>query len=320
MKRFAFALTVAAGFAVSLAAAPALAGTAVLRNNVVVDGDILKLGDLFDNVGSKADTAIARSPAPGRRAILDAEWLQRVAVTNRIDWQPQNAFEQSVVERSGVTISHDQIEMEILAALADQGVPADAQIELANRTATLVVPVGANAQIGVRDVLYDQRYKRFTVTVEAPVNSPSATRIRLAGRVFQTTEVPVLSHPVNRGDVITKQDITWNRVREDNVRRDVITDASQMIGYTPRQMLRPGQMVSTADIQKPLAVLRGALVTMVLKSGTMSLSTQGHAVEQGSVGDVIRVTNSHSNLTVEGRIEGTNLVSVSMNGATALAN
>ncbi|MDR3438533.1 flagellar basal body P-ring formation chaperone FlgA [Telmatospirillum sp.] len=315
MNRFVLPLAIA----LSVAASPVMAG-ALLRPNVVIDGDILKLGDVFDNVGDKADTAIARAPAPGRRAILDADWLQKVANSNRIDWRPQNAFEQAVVERSGVTVTHDQIEAEILAALAGQGVPDDAQIELANRATQIVVPIGAAMQVGVRDLYYDARYKRFTATIEVPANSPSATRMRITGRVFQTVEVPVLSHQINRGDVITARDVTWTKVREDGVRRDVVTEMNQVVGFTPRQPLRPGQMLSSAELQKPLAVLRGALVTMVLKSGAMSLSTQGHAIEQGSVGDVIRVSNSHSNLTVEGKIEGPNIVSVSMNGATALAN
>lgn len=306
-------------FAFSLVAVSAHAG-ALLRPNIVVDGEVLKLGDIFDNAGAKADVAVARAPAPGRRATLDADWLQRVAMMNGLDWRAQNAFEQSVVERAGVTVTHDQIEAELLSALAGQGVAGDCQIELANRGAQMVVPIGVELKIGVRDLFYDERYKRFTATVEVPANSPSASRMRVTGRVFQTIDIPVLNRQVTRGEVISQRDITWTKMREDVVRRDVAIDPSQIVGMTPRQTVRGGQMVSTADLQKPIAIARGALVTMVLKYGAMSLSTQGHAVEQGSVGDLIRVTNSHSNLTVEGRIEGPNVVSVSLNGATALAN
>jgi flagella basal body P-ring formation protein FlgA len=278
------------------------------------------LGDLFDNIGDKADIAVARSPAPGRRATLDADWLQRMANIHGVDWHSQNAFEQAVVERASMTVTHDQIEAELLSALVGQGVQEGSQIELANRMAQVVVPVGVSLQIGVRDLFYDSRNKRFTATVEVPANSPSATRIRVSGRVFQTIEVPVLTRQVNRGEVIAVRDLTWTKVREDSVRRDVATDPSQIIGMTPRQTVRSGQMVSISDVQKPIAVTRGGMVTMVLKNGAMSLSAQGHAVEQGSVGDVIRVTNSQSNLTVEAKVEGPNMVSVSLNGTAALAN
>jgi flagella basal body P-ring formation protein FlgA len=301
-------------------AAQSAYASAMLRPNIMVDGDVVKLGDVFDNVGDKADVAIARAPAPGRRATLDADWLQRMANIHGVDWRPQNVFEQAVVERSGVSITHDQIEAELLTALAGQGITEDAQIELANRAVQIIVPVGVSLKIGVRDLFYDSRYKRFTATVEVPANSPSATRVRVTGRVFKSIDVPVLARQINRGDVITARDLTWAKMREDSVRRDVIVDPSEVIGMTPRQTVRSGQMISTSDVQKPIAVPRGALVTMVLKYGAMSLSAQGHAVEQGSVGDVIRVTNSHSNLTVEARIDGPNMVSVSLNGTTALAN
>jgi flagella basal body P-ring formation protein FlgA len=312
-----FALPLAIAF--SIAAPPAMA-EALLRPNVVVDGDVLKLGDIFDNVGAKADVAVARSPAPGRRAVLDADWLQRVANMNGVAWRPDNVFVQAVVERNGVAVTHDQIEAELLTALASQGVPGDAQIELANRGAQIMVGVGVPLQIGVRDLFYDARYKRFSATVEVPANSPSATRLRITGRVFQTVDVPVVARQINRGDVITERDVSWAKVREDMVRRDTATDLGQLVGLTPRQSIRPGQAVSVSELQKPVAVMRGALVTIVLRSGAMSLSTQGHAIEQGSVGEVIRVTNSQSNLTVEAKIEGTNLVSVAMHGATALTN
>lgn len=316
MKRFVLPLA----FALCFAAGAAEAG-ALLHPNVVVDGDVVKLGDLFDNVGAKADVAVARAPAPGRRAVVDADWLQRIANMNGVDWRAENVFEQAVIERSGVTVTHDQIEAELLSALASQGVsPANSQIELANRAAQIVVPIDAQLQIGVRDLSYDSRYKRFTATVEVPANSPSASRMRVTGRVIQTVDVPVLARQIGRGDVINAHDITWTKVREDAIRRDIVVDADQLVGLTPRQTLRSGQMVSTSDLQKPIAVARGALVTMVLKSGTMMLSAQGHAVEQGSVGDVIRVTNSHSNMTVEGKVEGPNMVSVSLAGTTALAN
>ena len=316
MNRFAFALSLA--FA-AFAARPALAD-AMLRPNVVVDADVLKLGDLFDNVGDKTNVVVARSPLPGRRATVDAEWLMRIAHGAGVDWRPASSFDHAVIERTGVTIGSDQIQQELSTALAAQGVPADAEIELANRGLQITVPVGVSTNVGVRDLYYDSRYKRFTATIEVPADSPSAERVRVTGRVFVTVDVPVLAHPMSRGEVITAHDLTWSKSREETLRRDVITDADQMIGLVPRQPLRSGQMISQSDLQKPVAVAKGALVTMVLKAGAMSLSAQGRALESGSVGEVIHVTNTHSNQTIEARVDGPNMVSVSLNGGLALAN
>ncbi|HLN25787.1 MAG TPA: flagellar basal body P-ring formation chaperone FlgA [Patescibacteria group bacterium] len=315
MKRLALALSVVFAFTVQ----PALADPQ-LRTNVVVDGDLVKLGDVFDNIGDKAGTAIARSPTPGKSITVNSAWLVRVARSNGIDWKPLSTFDQVVIERSGVTIGPEQIESELMTALIDQGVSKTAEIELANRTTQMVVPAGSETTIGVREVFYDSRYKRFTATIEVPADSPSAQRVHVSGRVFNTVDVPVLAHSISRGDVIHARDLTWTKVREDSLRRDALIDADQIIGLAPSATMRMGEMLSATVLQRPLAVAKGATVTMVLKVGAMSLTSQGRAIEQGSVGDVIRITNTRSNQTVTATIEGPNMVSVAPNGGVALAN
>ena len=296
-----------------LAARPCLA-EALLRPEIVVDGDVVKLGDVFEGIGDKAGIAIARAPLPGKRVTVDAAWLARVAGAYQVGWRPQSNFEQAVIERNGIEIPEDQIRTRILEALNRHGVPDNAELDWANHGAVLVVPVGTADQIAVRDLTYDDRYGRFTATLEA-----GATRMHVAGRVFRTAEVPVLAHSLNRGDVIDAHALTWAKVRELAVRRDILTDTASIVGMVAHQPLKSGQMVSSNDIERQLAVAKGALVTMVLNAGTLNLTAQGRAVEQGSVGDTIRITNTHSNMTVEGKIEGLNLVSVPLNGG-ALAN
>jgi flagella basal body P-ring formation protein FlgA len=84
--------------------------------------------------------------------------------------------------------------------------------------------------------------------------------------------------------------------------------------------LRANLPVPEGDLQRPLAVTRGAMVTLVLNYSGMALTAQGRSMDQGSLGDTIRVTNTHSNMTVEGVIDGTNRVRVSLTGPVALAN
>ena len=235
MERSTIRLLRALGFAAVVATTAQTAwAAAALRPNVVVDADVVKLGDLFDDIGDKASVAVARAPAPGKRVVVDMEWLAR--------------------------------------------------------------------------------HKSFSATVEVPANTPGAQRVRLTGRFFSTLDIPVLAHSIPHGDIISAHDLTWSKVREDVVRRDAITDADQIIGLTPRQALRPGQMISAADLERPQAVGKGAMVTMTLKVGGMTLTSQGRAIEPGSLGDTIRVVNTRSNITVEAKVDGPNMVSVTPAG------
>jgi flagella basal body P-ring formation protein FlgA len=49
---------------------------------------------------------------------------------------------------------------------------------------------------------------------------------------------------------------------------------------------------------------------MVYRSSNIEISTLGSAMESGSMGDVIKVKNSKSNMVVTGTIVGSNLVKI----------
>ena len=314
-------LALAAAMALGSAAAWAEQLPAQLKAAVSLEGDLIRLGDLWENIGDKAGTPLANAPQPGKRITLETRWLAAVAQSYGIDWRPANAFERAVVERVGQTVDHRAIETELREALRLEGAPANASIEIANRSALqIVIPATASPNVAVRDVIYDQRMNRFTATVEVPAGSPSATRVKLNGSVFASARIPVLAHPMARGDVITEQDLEWVDVREEVVRRDVATNARQMIGQEPRYQLRPGAPVRLAELQKPVVVAKNTPVTMIVRNRFMTLTAQGRAVEDGSVGDVIHVINIHSKQTVDARVDGPGQVSVSPGGMRAQVN
>ncbi|HSV29647.1 MAG TPA: flagellar basal body P-ring formation chaperone FlgA [Candidatus Omnitrophota bacterium] len=295
---------------------------AQLKSAVSLEGDVIRLGDIWDNLAAdKADLAIAAAPQPGKRISLEARWLAAVAQSYGIDWRPNTAFDRVVLERAGQTVDPRLIESQIREALALEGLPAGSDFEISNRHAlAITIPANANAAVGVKDVVMDQRTNRFSATVEVPAGSPAATRVKLTGRVFTTTRVPVLSHAMNRGEVITERDIEWAEVREEQVRRDLIADPSQMIGLEPRWTVRQGVPLRAADLQRPVLVARNSHVTLVLKTPFMTLTAQGKAIEDGGKGDTIRVTNLQTKRTIEGKVDGPGTVSVASNGPRLLAN
>lgn len=292
-----------------------------LKPAVTIDGESIRLGDLWDNLGDKADTAITAAPQPGKRISLEARWLAAVAQAYAIDWRPNSAFDRVVLERSGQTVDQRVIETELREALVMEGLPASADFEIANRNAlSIVVPANAAADVGVRDVVVDQRTARFSATIEVPAGSPAATRVKVSGRVFTTTRVPVLSRAMSRGDVINERDIEWAEVRDEQVRRDVLTDPAQMIGQEPRWQIRAGTPIRTTEVQKPVLVQRNSNVTLVLKTPFMTLTTMGKAIEDGGKGDTIRVTNLQTKRTIEAKVDGPGTVSVALTGTSVLAN
>ncbi len=293
-----------------------------LRDSAVVDGDVIRLGDLWDNLGPRANVVVSASPQPGKRITADARWLQAVAQNNGVDWRPASAFDRIVISRAGQMVDPAMIEGELHDSLVSEGVPAPFEVELTNRsTFNITVPTNdATAEIGVRDLVWDQRNGRFAATVEIPAGSPNALRQRVTGRVYSMIRVPVLSHLMSKGDVIQHSDIDWLDVRSETVRRDAITDPRQLIGQEPKATLRPGTPIRTAELQRPILVQRNSMVSIILKTPYMNLTTQGKALEDGGQGDIIRVTNLQSKRTIEATVDGPGTVSVSSNTPRALAN
>ena len=60
----------------------------------------------------------------------------------------------------------------------------------------------------------------------------------------------------------------------------------------------------------PQMVSRGELVTMVFDQNGMRLTAKGRALEDGTMGQSIKVSNTGSNRTIEGRVTGSKQITV----------
>lgn len=282
-----------------------------VRNLVVVNSDMIRLGDLFSNVpGDQARINVAYAPEPGKQATFDAGWLGRVARSHKLDWRPVSKLDRSVVERDAIAIDPEEVRDRVLSALIDKGAPADSLVELSNNFLKIYVPSDATAALVVEDVIYDQRSGRFTAIVAAPPDDPRAKRVRVTGQTHKMAEVPVLSHRVLPGEIIAEKDLQWIQTRADRMGADVITEPGSLIGRTPRSNVRAGVPVRLTEVQRPVLVTQNSLVTMILRAPQMMLTAKGRALDNGADGDTVRVSNSQSNTVVEAVVTGTGMVSV----------
>jgi len=281
-----------------------------LQESVRLDGKIVYLGDLFTNVGDKAGIAVAYTPSPGKRAVFDARWLSRVARMHRLKWRPLSRHDRIVVERASTVISREQIAEEVLTALIDQGAEPGMDVEFSNRMLRLHVGSQDVADVGVEDSILDPRTNRFSAIIHAPAGDPGAKRIRVTGRIYSTSEIPVPTRRILGGEIIRKADIKWIKVRSRRLQNDVIVSDLDLIGKAPRRGLRSGQAVRKSMVRRPVLVKKGSLVTITLIAPKMTLTAQGKAKSDGSEGDIIQVANTQSKMVVEAEVIGTGRVAV----------
>ncbi len=281
-----------------------------LKESVVIDGAFVHLGDIFGNVGDRGMIAIARAPAPGKHAVYEVRQLAAIARNYGVEWRAKSWFDRVVIKRDSIVIGLDEIESELLKEIRRSGLRGEWEIMLRNRRFTLTLPADQPATLAITNLNIDQRLGRFTATVAAPAGHPTPTVRAVNGRLFRIIEIPTMNRRIGVREVIRKSDIEWIKMRSEKVNRNVVVDAEQLIGKTPRRSLRPGQPIRSGDVRTPIIVTKGSLVTMVLRTGNMVLTSRGKAVENGSLHEAVRVMNTKSKTVVEAIVTSPNMVRV----------
>lgn len=78
------------------------------------------------------------------------------------------------------------------------------------------------------------------------------------------------------------------------------------IGLENRVAIYAGRPVRAADLGPPTVVRRNAVIALEFRRGAMVIQTDGRALDEGGLGDRIRVMNLDSRRTIVATISGPN--------------
>jgi flagella basal body P-ring formation protein FlgA len=287
----------------AIAARPAASDTAAvplqLRGEVTVEARIVTLGDLFAGAVPGGERPVVEAPAPGESYRLDANWLAQLAATFNLPWRPSSSFDEVRVTRAGRRIEPGVVRQAIEAALADRGLAGDIGIDIDGGIPVLAVSVGGDPTIAIESLAYEPASGRFTAALVAPAFGRPETTRTVSGRAYALADIPVLSHRMTPGDTITDADLAWITMPADRIAATVVIDAEDLIGKTPRRPIRQETPIRVTDLATAVAVIKGSLIMIALQTPNMQLSVQGRALQNGAIGETVRVMNTTSNRTVE---------------------
>ena len=286
------------------------AGAAVLRSAVTVEADVVRLGDLFADVGDKRDKVVATAPKPGKKARFNASQLQSIARRAKLSWRPESRYMNIVVTRAGHLISTEEIERKIRRSLLKAGLPTDRQIALSKTDLTVNIAPDEKREIRILNPRFTLRSKRFSAIIEIPKGNGGAERIQVNGSLFEVVAVPVLSARVRRGETIRARNVEFVEMRRDAIARNTVIDKDRIIGRSARRLLTASKPIQIGDLRMPVLVAKGKLVTLVLRNKNILITARGKALENGAKGDVIQVANTRSRNTVQGVVVGPNRVAI----------
>lgn len=305
-------LTVAAGTV-------AESHAATLQSNIVVRGDTVALGDIFQDAGKHADRVILQAPEPGRKLILNATWLYRAARAYGIEWRPLSILDQAIVERASHLISAEQIR-DVLAVGVRGELTADGkfEIDLDNRLLQMYLPGEILPDVKLQTLQLDRQSQRFSAIVVGAESTSRPVRVTATGRYYRLVEVPVLVRRLHGSEIIDATDLRVMTLRADRVDMDAIRERDDLVGMSPLRTLSAGRPVRQGEIRQPIMVAKGSIVSMTYMTDRMVLTAQGKAMQDGSKGDTVRIQNAKTHKMIDGVVTGYGRVTVAPAGNVAL--
>ncbi len=298
------------------AGAAELTRPVTLVPNATVNDQVIRLGDIFRNIGEKADTAVAYAPRYGSRIVFNARWLAKTARAYRLGWRPASRLDRAVVKRAAQKISRQVIESELLDALAERGLSGKLRLALDRRSTSIFVSPDASPSVAVSNLKISERGRRFSATIAAPADQPEV-ELTVYGKYFSVVEIPVPTRRLGRGQRISSNDIEWTEIDANRIQQDTITEAEQLVGMEARRFLRARTPVRLGDVRQPLLVSRGRPVILIIRTRFMKLTTRGKAMDNGSSGEIVRVINLHSQRVIEGVVVDADTVEIKNSGPLA---
>nr|WP_310214716.1 flagellar basal body P-ring formation chaperone FlgA [Neorhizobium sp. 2083] len=104
------------------------------------------------------------------------------------------------------------------------------------------------------------------------------------------------------GEEITEGRVEEVQITNPNLSGDYARKTKEVVGMVAKRTLLPGRTVPVSALREAFAVTRGKAVRLTFTIGTMTISASGSPLENAAVGDVIRVRNIDSGVTVSGTV------------------
>lgn len=328
---FGFQRLIAVGIfiGISLAAAPSLfadqastSGTepeisidvpVAIKPVVQIDDDYIRLGDIFSPLDRYADRIVLRAPEPGKETTLSAVWLWKAAKTFGIDWRPVGEADQVIVSRPASTITNDFVISLLMDAYFNRTGEDDlVEIDPTGAGVKINLPMSVAPTARVERFDLDPRTGRYTATIAAPAEGVVLARANVSGRFHRLVELPVATRRLGKGHIITAADIEIARMRDQRLPANLVVDETLLIGQAVHQSLSPGKPIREGAVRPPILVEKDRTVLVTLQTNRMHLTVQGRALEDGALGDVVRVQNTASRLVIDAEVTGTGNVTVTL--------
>ncbi|MEZ6014532.1 MAG: flagellar basal body P-ring formation chaperone FlgA [Planctomycetota bacterium] len=187
----------------------------------------------------------------------------------------------------------------------------DASIKRDGELAAVEIPVG--------ETPLDMRTTLVESTIEAGPKT-AAVQLWIDGDLYRTVHLPfnvslreprwVLKQSIPAGQVLDPSLFEMRRVEVSFETAQHGLPVEALTGTVAARPLAASTVVTERDIQRPVVIRRGEIVTVIVRSGGLTARDMGTAVIDGRVGDMVRVTLTSTKHEITGRVKASGEVEI----------
>jgi len=157
-----------------------------------------------------------------------------------------------------------------------------------------------------REELYG--YVRLIAIVS--VDNVPRTEVTLSGWIDVFDSVVCTSRRLNKGEVITKNDVYVIKKNISRLHPDTLTDINQAIGLMLNHDVKENDTLKEGMLKRAPVVNRGDMVTILAEMGGIRVTAPGRILEKGYHGEYVRVQNAISKKNINAKVVNDSTVMV----------
>lgn len=287
------------------------------RADAIVSDEMIRLGDIaqIDSPNVQDDEAIIQlkrisvgaSPKAGDSMTLEGtQVLERL----RDEGVRLDSLRYSLPRQIAVTRAFREVKMEELErALTSFLSKGDKQIDVKQLIVDKPVRVPTDS-LGLEVVaLQTTRPGHIGVDYKSVAGSDEV-RFQLRAVADEWRLMPVATRPLVKGSLVTANDVQLTKMNSAVVGRDAVENLGDIVGRSLTKDIGQGEMFKAAAVVVPPVVTAGSRITIVFRQNRLEVTASGIALENGGLGQDIRVRNESSKKVVIAKVIEPGLVMV----------
>jgi flagella basal body P-ring formation protein FlgA len=281
-----------------------------LRSHVVLDSGSMTMADLLPDSAPASlrqeavSIPLGSAPQPAMTRTLYRQQLQFLLRDHKALLRELVLPDEVTVQRAHRVLTRQEVIQAIKQATGQQGADFSEGLDLQDiHFSTLVYVTQAHPGLKViriqSDPLRDEtRFRLWTSkepgTLPFEVSVPGAVKLPIL----------VSRHPLAPGEVVSANDFEVVMKPEGGIISGKRPSATDLAGFETRAPLRAGQAVARTEFGMPVLVRPGVLASLIVQGGDFSIKIVVTPLEQGVLGQEIRVRNRETRAVLEATVIG----------------